>query len=116
VIVTGGQLRKSDGGLVGDVARSTIEQFNFDLAVISCSALRPNGDLMDFDMQEVGVSKAIIRHSDQVFLVADSSKFDRKAPVRIATMQDISTVFTDRRVPPECVAQCEVSGTNIIYP
>jgi len=64
----------------------------------------------------VGVSKAIIRHSDQVFLVADSSKFDRKAPVRIATMQDISTVFTDRRVPPECVAQCEVSGTNIIYP
>lgn len=114
VIVTGGKLRRTDGGLVGDLARSTIEQFNFDFAVIGCSALRSNGDLMDFDMQEVGVSKAIIAHSDQVFLVADNSKFERKAPVRVATMGDIAAVFTDKSVPPECSAACEASGTKVV--
>jgi DeoR family transcriptional regulator, glycerol-3-phosphate regulon repressor len=114
VVVTGGKLRRLDGGLVGDLARSTIEQFNFDFAVIGCSALRSNGDLMDFDMQEVGVSKAIIAHSDQVFLVADSSKFERKAPARVASMRDITAVFTDKSVPAACRAACELSGTKLV--
>lgn len=115
VILTGGQLRRSDGGLIGDLAKNTIDQFRFDYAIIGCSALRQNGDLMDFDMQEVSVSKTIIRQSDHVILVADSSKFDRKAPAFVASMQNISTIVTDKEMPPECAAQCDASGTNIVY-
>ena len=115
VILTGGQLRRSDGGLIGDLAQNTINQFRFDYAIIGCSALRQNGDLMDFDMQEVSVSKTIIRQSDHVILVADNSKFDRKAPAFVASMQNISTIITDKAMPLECAAQCDVSGTNIVY-
>jgi DeoR family glycerol-3-phosphate regulon repressor len=115
VIVTGGQLRRSDGGLIGDLAQNTINQFRFDYAIIGCSALRQNGDLMDFDMQEVSVSKTIIRQSDHVMLVADNSKFDRKAPAFVASMQNISTIVTDKAVPADCKTQCEVSGTDIVY-
>ena len=50
IIVTGGQLRRADGGLVGNFAAETIRQFKFDLAVICCSALDREGDLLDFDM------------------------------------------------------------------
>jgi DeoR family glycerol-3-phosphate regulon repressor len=55
VIVTGGSLRRSPGGLVGHLASSTIRQFKFDFAVIGCSALDLDGDLFDFDFQEVAV-------------------------------------------------------------
>ncbi len=50
IIVTGGQLRRADGGLVGNLASETIRQFKFDLAVIGCSALDRDGDLLDFDI------------------------------------------------------------------
>lgn len=115
VVVTGGQLRRSDGGLIGAIARNTIEQFRFDYAIIGCSALRQNGDLMDFDMQEVSVSKAILRQSEQVILAADSSKFERKAPVFVASMSSISALITDRNVPEACKIQCDESGTEIVY-
>ncbi|WP_371157197.1 DeoR/GlpR family DNA-binding transcription regulator [Jannaschia sp. 2305UL9-9] len=115
VVVTGGQLRRMDGGLIGEIARHTIQQFRFDYAIIGCSALRQNGDLMDFDMQEVSVSKAILHQSEQVLLAADSSKFDRKAPVFVASMESVTKFITDRQVPEDCSAQCELSGTEIVY-
>ena len=115
VIVTGGQLRPSDGGLVGNLAQNTINQFQFDYAIIGCSALRNNGDLMDFDMQEVSVSKAIIQHTEHVILVADSSKFDRKAPAFVAPIEHISTLITDADLPPDCKLRCEAAGTEVVY-
>jgi DeoR family glycerol-3-phosphate regulon repressor len=114
VVVTGGNLRRSDGGLVGDLAKDTISQFRFDFAVIGCSALHEEGDILDFDFQEVGVSQAIVRRSDQVFLVADASKFDRKAPAKIASLTEIDTFFTDLPPPAPCLEVCRHSETRVV--
>lgn len=115
VVVTGGQLRRSDGGLIGDLTKNTISQFRFDFAVIGCSALREDGDILDFDIMEVGVSKAIIEQSTSVILVSDSSKFERKAPARIASIADVDTFVTDRDLPAACVEFCNTIGTKVIY-
>lgn len=116
VIVTGGSLRRADGGLIGELARETIDQFRFDFAVIGCSALHEEGDIMDFDIQEVGVSKAIINRSDQVFLAADSSKFERKAPARISSLADVDIFFTNQAPPAQCTTFCDTVGTKILTP
>ena len=115
VIVTGGNLRRSDGGLVGDFAKATIQQLRFDYAVIGCSALREDGDILDFDVQEVGVSKTIIRQSDKVLLASDSSKFERKAPARIASMADVDVFVTDRGLPENCANFCREAGTQVLF-
>lgn len=113
VIVTGGTLRRSDGGLVGALAAHSIAQFRFDYAVIGCSALHPGGDILDFDIEEVGVSKAIIAQSEHVFLVADHSKFERKAPARIGSVADVERFFTDVAPPARCRDICDQAGTKI---
>lgn len=114
VFVTGGKLRRSDGGLVGNLAADTIRQFKFDIAVIGCSALDRDGDLLDFDIQEVAVSQAIIRQSRRTFLVADHSKFTRSAPARIASLSEIDTFFTDRVLPPDLARDCVAWGTEVV--
>ena len=45
LVVTGGNFRRSDGGLIGDLAKQTIRQFRFDYAIIGCSALHEDGDI-----------------------------------------------------------------------
>lgn len=116
IIVTGGNLRRADGGLVGALATRTIEQFKFDLAVIGCSAMDPDGDILDFDIQEVGVSQAIIRQSRQTYLVADSSKLKRSAPARIGSIGDLDAVFTDLPFPAPLVRFCQENGTEVVLP
>lgn len=114
VIVTGGTLRRSDGGLVGDLATQTIMQFKFDLAVIGCSAIDQEGDLLDFDIQEVNVSKSIIRQARRTFLVADHSKFQRTAPGRITSLADIDVFFTDASPGPTLTRLCGEWGTEVV--
>lgn len=114
VIVTGGQLRRTDGGLVGNLAGNTIKQFKVDLAVIGCSALDKDGDLLDFDIQEVGVSQTILRQSRKTFLVADGSKFTRSAPARIASLEAIDTFFTDAPLTADLAAKCKGWETEVV--
>lgn len=114
VIVTGGTLRRSDGGLVGTMTMDTIRQFKFDIAVIGCSAMDEDGDILDFDIQEVGVSQTIIAQSRKCLLVADHSKFSRTAPARIASIGTLSAVVTDRPLPPELQQKCAGWGTQVL--
>ncbi|MBS0123711.1 DeoR/GlpR family DNA-binding transcription regulator [Thetidibacter halocola] len=113
VVVTGGHLRRADGGLVGNLASDTIAKFKFDLAVIGCSALDEDGDLLDFDIQEVAVSQTILRQSRRTFLVADHSKFKRSAPARIASLAEIDAFWTDRPLSSKLARACEGWGTSV---
>ena len=113
IIVTGGHLRRTDGGLVGNLATDTISQFKFDLAVVGCSALDADGDMMDFDIQEVSVSRTILRQSRKTFLVADHTKFARTAPARIASLADVDSFFTDKALPRDLATACRSWGTEV---
>jgi DeoR family transcriptional regulator, glycerol-3-phosphate regulon repressor len=112
-VVAGGTLRRSDGGLIGTLTLQAIEQFKFDYAVIGCSALDDEGDLLDFDIQEVGVSQLIIRRARRTCLVADATKFERTAPVRIASLRDLDHFFTDRPVSRRLSELCQSWSTGI---
>lgn len=114
IILTGGTLRRSDGGLIGTLTAGTIRQFKFDIAVISCSALDRDGDLLDFDIQEVGVSQTIIAQSRQTFLVADHTKFKRHAPARIASLEELDVFFTDQSLGHDLAARCRDWGTQVL--
>jgi DeoR family transcriptional regulator, glycerol-3-phosphate regulon repressor len=111
VIVTGGSIRQGDGGIVGAITVAQIDQFRVDIAIIGTSAIDPNGTLLDFDVREVETSRAIIEHARKIVLVADSSKFSRSAPVRIAHLSEIDVFVTDR-LPSQAIAEmfqrCEV--------
>lgn len=113
VMVTGGALRRSDGGLVGDLTTQFFEQFKVDFAVIGASALDPDGDLLDFDLAEVRVSRAILRQARRSFLVVDHSKLGRTAPARITSLEEIDTVFIDRPLPPDLATRCAEWDTRI---
>lgn len=111
IMVAGGALRRSDGGLVGELTTQFFEQFKVDYAVIGTSALDRDGDLLDFDLAEVRVSKTIIRQARQTFVVCDHSKLMRSAPVRLASLSEVTAIFTDRPLPPELAKRCADWGT-----
>ncbi|TRW98595.1 DeoR/GlpR transcriptional regulator [Paracoccus sp. M683] len=114
VMVAGGALRRSDGGLVGDLTIEFMAQFKPDFAVIGTSALDADGDLLDFDMAEVRVSRAIVAQARRAFLVTDLSKLERSAPMRIISMQVLDTVFVDRPLPVPLMQRCREWGTRVV--
>lgn len=113
IMVAGGALRRSDGGILGEMTTQFIEQFKVDFAVIGTSGLDEDGDLLDYDLAEVRVSRAILRQSRRAFVVTDHSKFGRAAPARIASLSEIDTLFTDLPLPARIEKLCADWGTQL---
>ena len=96
VVITGGAVRMTDGAIVGEAAVDFIKQFKVDNAIIGSSAIDKDGALLDFDFREVKVAQAIIENARNVILVADRTKFERSAPVRIGHLSQVDVFVTDK--------------------
>ena len=114
VVIAGGVVRGSDGGIVGEAAVDFIRQFKVDFAVIGASALDEDGALLDFDFREVKVAQAIIANARHVILVADATKFERTAPVRIGHISQVHTFITDRCPSESLRAICQDKDVRLI--
>ena len=113
-IIAGGVVRASDGGIVGEAAVDFIRQFKVDYAIIGASAMDEDGALLDFDFREVKVAQAILANARHVILVADSTKLERTAPVRIGHISNISTFVTDQCNSPKLRNVCAEHGVQLI--
>lgn len=114
VIVAGGPVRKSDGAVIGAAAIDLIRQFKVDTAVIGASAIDEDGALLDFDYREVRVAQAIIENARRVILVADQSKLDRTAPVRIGHLSQVQVFVTDHLPSAKLRALCTTHGVKLL--
>jgi DeoR family glycerol-3-phosphate regulon repressor len=113
VIVAGGVLRHSDGGIVGEPAVDFLRRFKVDYAIIGASAIDEDGALLDYDYREVEVSRKIVESSRRAILVADSLKYGRTAPVRIGHISDIDHFVTDALPPPRLQRICNEHGVAV---
>ncbi len=112
VIVAGGVVRARDRGIVGEAAVDFIRQFRVDIAIIGISGIESDGSLRDFDYREVKVAQTIIAHAREVWLAADSSKFNRPAMVELARLAQIDRLFTDSTPPDPFPALLEEASVN----
>ncbi len=113
IMVTGGKIRNRDCALSGEATVDFIRQFKVDYGIIGISGIDSDGSLMDFDYGEVRAARTIIDNSRKVFLVADHTKFGRKAMVRLGNMTEIDALFTDREPPVPVVKMMKSAGGKI---
>ena len=106
VIVAGGAVRRSDGGLVGDLTSELMTNFKVDFAVIGGSAMDADGDVLDYDLAEVRVSRTILRQARSRLLVTDLSKLGRSAPIKVVSLAELDAIVTEAPLPDALRERC----------
>lgn len=114
LILVGGAVRVTDGAIVGEEAVEFIQRYKVDFAVIGASALDADGAILDFDAREVSVARAILRNSRKRICVADGSKFERSAPVRICDVTELDYFITDTQPPAQFLKAARRGNTQIL--
>jgi len=114
VMVPGGHVRRSDGVILGEAAVDFIRQFRADIAVIGSAAIAADGSLLDYDLREASVARAIIENARHVILASDSTKFDRLAPVCIGHLSQVQTLVTDAGFTAELQKLCKTYGVSLV--
>ncbi|GBQ25359.1 glycerol-3-phosphate regulon repressor [Tanticharoenia sakaeratensis NBRC 103193] len=109
VVIAGGTVRSHDGGIVGSSATENLSAFRADFGVIGISGIDEDGSLLDFDVEEIHCARMIMRNSQRVLLLADHTKWQRRAMGCVGHIRDVHDFITDRDPPPGAramLAQC----------
>jgi DeoR family glycerol-3-phosphate regulon repressor len=114
VIIAGGVVRHRDHGVVGEATMDFISQFKVDIGIIGVSGIEPDGTLLDYDYSEVRIAQTIIEQSRAVWLVADHTKFSRRALVRLGHISQLDKFFTDKALPPEMAQTFAAAGVEVV--
>lgn len=100
VYMAGGELRADDGAALGPSATAFIGQFRVRLAFLSIGAIDAEDGLMNYHLDEAEFSRVVMRRADRTIIVADRSKFGRRALVTLCPLAAVETLITDAPPPP----------------
>ena len=100
LFIIGGDVRLSDGAIIGSSASKEVSNYKVDFAVVGASSLDADGSILDFDQREVSVTRAILQNARTTILVADVSKFEFSAPFKISAANDLDYVILNSSPPP----------------
>jgi len=95
LFITPGKIRPDNQSIVGFETVKYIENYNIDILFLGIGGITIEKGLTTSDVFEAEVKKAMIKSSNKVIGVADSSKFGRITMVSFATLSDLDMLITD---------------------
>ncbi|WP_280295687.1 DeoR/GlpR family DNA-binding transcription regulator [Nocardia abscessus] len=100
LLVTGGELLGSVFTLVGERAIAFLSDYTADWAFLGADAVHIEAGITNMNTLEVPLKRAMITAAANALVVADSSKFDRRALAKVAGLDEISGIITDSDLDP----------------
>ncbi|SEN95217.1 DeoR/GlpR family DNA-binding transcription regulator [Paenibacillus sp. OV219] len=114
VISTGGTLVPNSLSFVGPLAEQSLEEYHVDKAFISCKGVHMERGISESNELQARVKRKMVGMADQVFLLADYSKFNMQAFTTITGWDRIDHLITDTQTPAEYVQQLRRRSIDVI--
>lgn len=115
VLIIGGEADLNTWSSRGTLAESQISSFHADIAFLGCNAVSPSGNVMVGNTPETGIKHKIMDISDEIYLLADSSKFGSYSLISYASVNDFHGVITDRYLPQNIQKGIQDLGGKFIF-
>jgi DeoR/GlpR family transcriptional regulator of sugar metabolism len=113
VVVLGGVLRHGELSLLGPLTEQALAEFHVDLAYCSAFGIHPTAGLTGADVREAGTDRRLLQGAERLVVLADSSKIGRRGPVRLAGVEGVDCLFTDRAAAPEQLDALRRAGIDV---
>ncbi|MFD2706045.1 DeoR/GlpR family DNA-binding transcription regulator [Salibacterium lacus] len=114
VILIGGYLSKASMSLVGNFAERVIEDYHVDKFFFSCLGVDIQRGVSEMHEDQALVKKQLISISENLYLLADSSKFGEKSLFRLCDVSILDYLITDNKVSMNSIREVNKSGVSII--
>lgn len=99
VYMAGGKLRGDNGAAFGAQAVEFINSFSVRWSFISIGAIDEQAGAMDYDLEEAQIARAVLARGETSYIVADCSKFERRALVQVCDFAGFDGLVTDGEPP-----------------
>lgn len=114
IILTGGFYLKGENTLYGEFALKTLDNIRVEKAFIFPSSISLGCGIMGSLSEFVDIQRKMIEISDEVYIAADSSKFEKTSLIKTADLNPRYTYITDSGISEEIKHIYESNGIHIV--
>ncbi len=115
VVLTGGNIRSERMDLAGLVTMQHLERYHFTKAVLGTDGIAEDGTLSTTDEETSLLAAAVVKRSQKIMILADSSKLGRCSFVPYTKLKGKAfTLITDKQADAKILAKLKKNDINII--
>ncbi len=114
LVLLGGVLRRNYQSLVGSLTEAALRQVSADIVFLSCTGVRPGGQVLDDMAVEAPIKQAMLEAADRGVLVASGAKFPGTGSLRLCALTDIDTLITTASADASTVDAYRQAGGKVI--
>jgi DeoR/GlpR family transcriptional regulator of sugar metabolism len=98
IFCTGGYIQNDIGACIGSKASDFLRDINVDIGFMGASSVDIERGVTTPTIEKAEVKKQIMKSSEKVMLVTDSSKFGRTSFAKICSIDEFELIITDRNL------------------
>jgi DeoR/GlpR family transcriptional regulator of sugar metabolism len=96
IYLLGGRYGADNSETLGPIAIEQIATFQADSAILTVAAVDADAGIMDADIEEAQVARAMIANAQQVIIVANATKLGRRAAFRVCDLGSVDVLVSDQ--------------------
>ena len=113
VFLTGGQVRKHNGSLVGALCLDCIDHLRVDKAIVNIDGLSIEDGVMEYNTEEAAVIRHMLDISQTRIVLAEFRKFNETALNMVCPANRIDMVFTDWNITTKDIRAWADAGVRV---
>jgi DeoR/GlpR family transcriptional regulator of sugar metabolism len=114
LILPGGIVRPGETAMIGELSHRAFEIFNVDKLFLGVGGIDAQAGLTEYNWDDAQVKQAMLRSSKQTIVLADASKFNHIATVKVAQFEAVQCLVTDQPPPPAIASAMERAHVGVI--
>jgi DeoR/GlpR family transcriptional regulator of sugar metabolism len=114
IYVLGGEFSAGNYQTVGTMVTAQIRLFRAHHTVLTIGALDDRTGVMDFNINEAQVAKAMVEQSESLTVLVDHSKLDTLASFEVCPLEAINRLICDQEPEGELGSRLKAAGCDVI--
>ena len=115
ILMMPGRLNRKTKSFIDPEIGRYLHSLNIDKAFMATTGFSLKTGLTNASESEFIIKKAVVNASNQIWLLADHDKFERRALYTYCSFDDLDGLITDRCPAQEYVDYCAAHGIELIY-
>ena len=99
LVVVGGLVNRKESTMTGHLAEQALASLHADKAILNVQGISTPDGLTSNNLSQVRMAQKLLATTPEVIIVADHTKFGRVCTARIAPVDRIDIIVTDRNAP-----------------
>jgi DeoR/GlpR family transcriptional regulator of sugar metabolism len=114
VVVAGGMLRAAELSVIGHITALALREVRVDKVIMGMQAIDLEAGMSHDYLPEVTTGRMIMEMAPELIVVADHTKFGKRAAAYIAPVERITTLVTDVQTDAAILSQLKQRGVRVI--